>query len=367
MFHIIILILKIIGTIVISLLGLLIFILLLVLLVPIRYRLHVTHGDGFHVKGTAGWLLHIVHARIDQINTTNHLRVRIFGKIVYDSLKVNETSHNKKRGNRLSLKKKKMANDKKIKSVPKLSSIDKNRPSIKPIEKNSNEKSNQRIEKNKDNLTVTEKNDLNIEDKLTDKPGHILRDEQSSYSHEQPPAKPVIISEGHVDEENEQESFYERITDKLKRVFQKVKNFFQRIKSGIIHWFLKICHIKRKLSLLFDFLRDEINQDGLKATFDSAKKLIKHILPTKLKSRVIFGTGDPCSTGQALGAFSILYSFYGDNIVITPDFENKVFEGEHFARGRIRLITILIIVIKLIRDKRFIRLKRNAKTLKEAL
>jgi hypothetical protein len=63
----------------------------------------------------------------------------------------------------------------------------------------------------------------------------------------------------------------------------------------------------------------------------------------------------------------ILYGFYGDRVVIIPDFENKVFEGKHYARGRIRLITLLIIVIKLISDKRFKRLKSNFLILKEAL
>ena len=102
-------------------------------------------------------------------------------------------------------------------------------------------------------------------------------------------------------------------------------------------------------------------------TYGSIGKLLKHILPRKLKANIIYGTGDPCSTGQILGALSILYSMYGDRVTIIPDFENQRFEGNAMARGRIRLVTILIIVIKLILDKRFRQLRNNVRLLKEAL
>jgi hypothetical protein len=154
---------------------------------------------------------------------------------------------------------------------------------------------------------------------------------------------------------------------KIKKLVEKLVTFFRGLKIKILKLYETAVNIKHKKDLITSFIKDELNREGFRITYSSLKRLFKHILPTKLKSSIIFGTGDPCSTGQALGAMSILYSFYGDKVQITPDFENKRLEGKHYARGRIRLITILIIVIKLILDKRFQQLKSNFLILKEAL
>ena len=81
--------------------------------------------------------------------------------------------------------------------------------------------------------------------------------------------------------------------------------------------------------------------------------------------KLLFGTGDPCSTGKVLGVLSLIYGLYGEHIEITPDFNNKVLEGNFNVKGRIRLVRIIIIVTKLLLDKRFKRLKNNFSRLKE--
>ena len=58
---------------------------------------------------------------------------------------------------------------------------------------------------------------------------------------------------------------------------------------------------------------------------------------------------------------SILYSLYGDHIEIRADFEQKIIEGRLDVKGRIRLVRLIIIVIKLISNKRFKELNNNFK------
>jgi hypothetical protein len=179
---------------------------------------------------------------------------------------------------------------------------------------------------------------------------------------------PKLIENEETKKSEESRRFsFKKIWDKIKTIKERIVTFFQGIKGKIKSWIESYTNIRRKIELISDFIKNEINREAFRITYSSLKKLLKHILPTKLESNLIFGTGDPCTTGQALGAFSLLYSFYGDKIKITPDFENQRFEGKHYARGRIRLVTILIIVIKLILDKRFKQFTSNFKTLKEAL
>ena len=64
-----------------------------------------------------------------------------------------------------------------------------------------------------------------------------------------------------------------------------------------------------------------------------------------------FGFEDPCITGQVLAGLSILYPFVGGHIHLMPDFENQIFEGEAFVKGKIRLVYILATAIRLLVNK----------------
>lgn len=142
--------------------------------------------------------------------------------------------------------------------------------------------------------------------------------------------------------------------------FQQLREKFRKIKEIIIE-------LLRKKDRILEFLREEHNKSGIKKIFVSIRRVLKHIAPKKIQGVVHFGTGDPCSTGQTLGAIAACYGFYGDKISIIPNFEEEVLDGELFLKGRIRLVTLLIIAIKLILDDNFKRLIKNAKQLKEEL
>jgi hypothetical protein len=341
MLHFILLILKIIGVLLLLCLGLILLILLTVLLVPVKYRVTAEHGEEFHLDGRASWLLHLINARFTHIEGVLHIRVRVLWFQLYDNL---QPKQRKKKARKIKRKVKRDATRKAKKKTKKLNS-----------------------------KTLTD-NKKEVKQTGTDTgKGEVKQDLQNVHLSELKPESKVPANEKNLNQEeadyqeDDKKSFLRRLADKIKNVKQKVLSFFRRLKEKVKKWFEAAVNLRHKISLISDFLHDSYNREGFQVTYNSLKKLLKHILPKKLKSRIVFGTGDPCTTGQALGFMGILYSFYGDKIVIIPDFENKIFEGNHYARGRIRLITLLIIVIKLIRDRRFKNLKKNFQLLKEAL
>jgi len=337
MIPILLLILKIIGIVLLVLISLLLLLIFTVLLVPVRYRISAAQGkDQFSMEGTVSWLLHLIHARISMIGTKPHIRVRIFGKVVFDNLKVKKT---------------------RTKVAKKRKSVKKN------IRNRTNMETKNPVVSKTPQIDEASKKDDILKNDTTD-PLDIVKDFADVKTEDIPK---IIEGMEKSESTKHRQSLLQKIRDIVKKIKEIISTFFQGMKDKIRKWIESSVNIKRKIALLLEFVKDEINQEAFKLTYFSLIKLLKHILPTKLKSSIIFGTGDPCSTGQALGALSILYSFYGDKIQITPDFENKRFEGRLAARGRIRLVTILIIVIKLILDKRFKYLKSNMKTLKEAL
>lgn len=422
MLYVMVFILKIIGYILLAALGLLILLLLAVLFVPIRYRLTAEHGEKLKAEGRVSWLLHILHARISHLEGILHIRVRLFGFILYDNLRPRKPKSKKAVRNKSSLRdsghrKKPNASHKenpnsneniaalkkKPDTVVDVHEIDKKKVVLPDPFKNSEAKKageensiqegsgkEKSIEDRAAEDKVAEEKskegksalDMAAEEKYIE---HKSVDEKSREDKSREDksaidmaAEKKYIEHKSVDEKSgedksdeglgdKEDTWYGRIFRKLRKLKEKIISFFRELKNKILHMFVTMISIKNKIGLIHDFIQDKINREGFHVTYQSLKKLLKHILPTKLRSRIVFGTGDPCSTGQALGIMSILYSFYGDKVQITPDFENKRFEGKHLARGRIRLITILIIVIKLILDKRFKQLKTNFQILKEAL
>ncbi|HKL79765.1 MAG TPA: DUF2953 domain-containing protein, partial [Mobilitalea sp.] len=306
MLHIIFLILKIIGIILLSVLCLLVALILIVLLVPIRYKIEAEHGEHLKVEGRISWLAHIVHANIAVQDGVNRILLRIFGFVIFDSLRPAKEKPKKDRN-----------------------SIKKSR--IRKKSKKNKRKNRNTANHNKNSIEEA----IDKKEALEDGRSYELNIDQET----------VKTDEDKQEEQNEQkESRLQKILHKIKSIYQSILNFFHRLRDKIKAFLKKALGIKHKINLVKEFVSEEINREGLKVALSSIVKLFKHIFPTRLKLRLTFGTGDPCSTGQALGAFSILYGFYGDNISITPDFENKVFEGKHYAKGRIRIGSLLIIV-----------------------
>ncbi|HHV10350.1 MAG TPA: DUF2953 domain-containing protein [Clostridiales bacterium] len=359
MLLVILLILKIIGILLLAVLGLFLLAVLIILFDPVSYRVRAEHGhELFTLEGKVGWLFQLVRARVSHTDGGFHIFVKVLWFTIYDNLQPRKPKAGKlkKEAEQVRTKKNAKAGKKPLKAKPlktgknemsQLDITDEKRDTINEKELISDKKA-VLVEKETGNDTGTEA-----------KPGTETRAEAETVWEMEPDL------EG--SQEEEKGSVFKRIHMKIKEIKERViafiRNFIEKIKAILE----SVHNIKGKLDLILDFIRLEINKEGFQVTFKSLKKILKHMLPKELRSTIRFGTGDPCSTGQALGAMGILYSIYGDKIQVTPDFEEKVLEGRHYARGRIRLITILIIVIKLLLDKRFKQLTKNIVILKEAL
>lgn len=387
MLHVILIILKIIGLILLAIIGLLLLIILIVLLVPIRYEVEAEHGEEvLRVNVGASWLWHALRARVTHLEGILHIRIKILWITVYDSLnpkppkeKVNKTKSLKKKDAKRSQNKEFKANkEADTNKTVKITKTEQSGNNIVGNKSNVKDDNKSNVKDDKSSLLIKKEDASKVINKIEPKD---MEDGTKTIIKEVPfkqLVQPELITQTGAEQKGkkveEGETFFEKLANKFKSLVYKVKslkeriiNFFIVLKGKIKDWFTSISNMRHKYILITDFIQNERNRQGFKITYASFKKLIKHILPRKLKSRIVFGTGDPCSTGQALGVFGIIYSFYGDNVQVIPDFENKVLEGKHYARGRIRLVTLLIIVIKLILDKRFKQLKDNFLVLKEAL
>jgi hypothetical protein len=108
---------------------------------------------------------------------------------------------------------------------------------------------------------------------------------------------------------------------------------------------------KERIKWFFHFINNKENKAVWKAVKKEIIRLLKHIKPKTIRAKIKFGLEDPCNTGLALGLTSLIYAYLDGFFQVEPDFENKVFEGFIYAKGRIYLLVVLMMGIRLYRNR----------------
>lgn len=103
----------------------------------------------------------------------------------------------------------------------------------------------------------------------------------------------------------------------------------------------------------------ELRKDSTKQAYYDLKKyvirLLKKIIPKKLKGEVTFGFEDPAITGQVLGGVAFFLPIYKDTVKIIPDFENQVLIAEGQGKGKIRLFHVVYAILSVLLNKNIMR------------
>lgn len=303
MISILLTVLKIIGIIFLVLLGVLLMAVLLVLFVPVRYNLHA-HRDlqeeaALVAKVKVTWLLHLISVCFFYPDAA-YVRAKILGITIYRSDQEKKNRKKEKSGKEKDAQKKESA---------------KSQEALKK-EENSEKKENS-----------GQKESCGKEENRGKK--------EDSGQKENSGQEKVIGQQ----EEKERPS--------IKQFFMKLIQGLKNIKYTIRQICDKIKHIVRNIRYYLDVIQSETFQRAFLLCRKQVLSLLKSVLPKKIKGKLLIGTGDPASTGQVLAIYGMLYPLIGDNIVITPDFEQQIIEGELLIKGRItagKLLKVAFVV-----------------------
>ena len=116
----------------------------------------------------------------------------------------------------------------------------------------------------------------------------------------------------------------ERVTDRIEKKTATAKKKIRRLQK---FWNLS-CTVKTR-----EYLKTYI------------PRTLKHILPRKVKGYVHYGMDEPYKTGQVTGYLSLLPFVYQKGLSMQPDFEQKVLELDVKLKGRIQPGYLLRIVL----------------------
>ena len=301
MIHILFLILKIIGWILLFLLAILLLLILTILFYPVKYRLSAKGEntlDTLVAYGKVSWLFHLISGSASYEHGELKWKLRLAWK-KFDS----------------SEEEQKETSEKPVVPEP----LEKE-----PLEGKKTEVKNNPPEK-----------DVKIE-KASEKEPKI---EKGSKIEKEPGIEKESGTEKtKVREERRSESV--QTESKLK----KIKYTFQ-----------KLCGTIKKAGEKKEFLTAFLTYEKHQRAFEAVKKELCHLLhvlkPKKLQANVTFGFSDPSWTGYMLAFLGSIYGLIGEYVQIQPDFEERKLEGNASAEGKIRVIYFAVPAWKLFWNK----------------
>lgn len=126
------------------------------------------------------------------------------------------------------------------------------------------------------------------------------------------------------------------VLNKLKSVQEKTGSAKEKINNGIA---------------VFRFLRE---QELIPAVWTKLKTFLLHIRPRVLQGHLQFGLSDPANTGQVLGGIAMIPFLYQTELQIKSDFEadENYIKGQLYTRGHICCIHLVVLLIRLLLDKK---------------
>ena len=130
---------------------------------------------------------------------------------------------------------------------------------------------------------------------------------------------------------------------KRKKIFYKIKDKIEHIRNV----FRKMCDKVKELLSNYEKFREFIarkdTQEALKFLNQQRKYLIRYLKPDKFQVKINYGMENPAHTGEILAVYSVLAPFLPGVWNVVPDFEQVCFNGEVNMKGKIRLFRLLLV------------------------
>lgn len=339
MLHILLTILKVIGIIVLVLISLVILIIAAILFVPIRYSIDAVYDRkvknlDFKIKIT--YLLHLISVKYIY-KDDDGLSIKIFGIKTHFFDK--EAKAMEEKLNKETKMFEKMSSEIKdnMSEMPKayeqLKKIDEERDRL---ASNVNETSDSISENASSKDAIQDKENVSQENKTDTIKANTETEESNNKDDD---------TEDNTEEfiKVEKQNIFLRIYSKIKAIISKIK-----------YRFIKFCDTIKKICKNVNDLKEFISDDNTKEAFiflkEEALVLLKHIRPRRIKGYVHFGFDDPSYTGKLLGLIYMILRGSPKEFRINADFENKVFDGEVHAKGRVQCYLLLIVGIRLYKN-----------------
>lgn len=307
--HVLLILLKFLGIFLLFLLGLI----FLILAAPIRYSFHFHAGEeasfGGQIKVT--WLLGILYIRGSYIEKIFEYRVRIFGYQILGNQKEFLEKKQKRERKKQKKRNKKSEKSKNKENVPAPPKQEESRgedrsakQDMQPEESVSPEQEGSCEERR------SAEQEVRTEEKVSPEQERTCEECRSAEKAVEPMEKKPPSTGGSRKKPSSTGGSGKKTTGRLDSLRNKVHEFREAYQEY---------HGKQ----LMDFAKQSII------------KILRHVLPRRMRGFIRFGFDDPAVTGIVTGGAALFYPKYRDTLVLEPDFGQECFEADCRGRGRI--------------------------------
>ena len=294
---VVLLILKIIGTILAVLLGIVVLGILFVLFCPFRYRIWGSYHEKPDISIRVAWLMHIFQFRMD-ITETQQMYLRIFGFRKYLSRDEEETNESEE-----------------------TSGLE------------------------EENETTNTADDVFVE-KETDRSDAAIEEngEAGAFENTENTEDSTEVKSSDVSHKSPEKKI--SISQKVKRLWEKIRDIWKKMKRAF-------SDIKETVAKIKKLYMDPQNKLAFTKLKQSAAKLFRVLHPKKFRLQLKYSTGSPDTTGQLLGVIAMFPIGYRNGWNVVPDFTADAFyaDAEFDVRGRFFGRSLIKLACSIILDK----------------
>lgn len=338
MLHILLLILKIIGIVLLCILGVLILGIVCALFVPVRYRIEAVRKEGggeppVTVTVKVTWLLHLLNVLVRFAGSLS-VRVRLMVFTVFRLPKRGKRGGRVKNG-----KKRKKGNAQEPKTGDEEGESENAASAQKPAVKTAAESLKER-DTAADNRDAGQKR-TKKKTKAADATNNREKDNGETN------AKPGT-------EADKKPALWEKlraIPEILRNIFVKIKSIFENIQYTIQN----ICDKIGAVSDTIEYYRGVIEGEPFQRSFALCKEelllIFKRLKPDRFEAALVVGMDDPAATGEILAVCGMLYPVLGPKVNVVGDFERKRLEGRVFIKGKLRFFTFVRVAVRMYFNK----------------
>lgn len=151
-----------------------------------------------------------------------------------------------------------------------------------------------------------------------------------------------------------------RFRAKLKdfmKLLKRIRGRARELKRGAGYKFNSFCdkiqELRSDAGHLRDMIEDDRNREAVKLLFNEIMRILRAMRIRKYSVDLIYGFDDPALTGEITGLLSVLFLSCGRRVSIRPDFDRFRIDGDMYFKGRLMVITLMIVLWKLYFNKDF--------------
>lgn len=336
MLEIILLILKIIGIILLCVIGLVILILLIVSWVPIRYGADFSKYEKPDLSVYVTWFLKAVSFEFFLRNGSHGIQLKLLGKSL-GGKKKEEAEEEKPPDTEEPAEKEPADNDT---SEP----ASENETSVKDSSSEVSE-SVQEHPPDTENPSGAVKDDAEKAEETAVPDESAVPDEEEKKADEASESKAEGLdgdtAEPSPEENEEEEKEAVPLDERLDDLFNDLQEKYINLEN---QW--------EGIRDKYEFLTDRHAMREYRRILRNLRRILGHLLPSKLTGQLHYGFDSPALTGKVLAYYCASAPVHRYSLVPVPDFTTKVFEGEAHLKGRIFIgyIIIKVLAIALNRD-----------------